>query len=125
MGDGSDRPVFQQSGWTVHGAVYNVAGDLVLSKDSSTADLVKVLGDLRQQVARLSDLDPDRRRQVERDLDEAAREAARDRPVKDAVVGRLQTVRAVLEAASTTVGGALSLAKSVAQVAGWVAGFLA
>ena len=58
MGDASERgPAFQQTGWTVHGSVYNVAGDLVLSKDSSPADLAKALEDLKQQVGRLSGLE--------------------------------------------------------------------
>jgi hypothetical protein len=126
MGNASERgPVFQQTGWTVHGSVYNVAGDLVLTKDSSPGDLAKVLEDLKQQVGRLAGLDPEHRREIEHALEGAAREAVRDRPVKDAVVGRLNTVRTVLEAVRSTVSGAVGLAQTVGQVASWASSFLA
>jgi hypothetical protein len=116
-------PVFQQSNWTVQGNVYNVAGDLVLSKESTKTDFQQVLDDLKQEILKLQSLDASRKEELARDVESAQRESKRETPEKNIVVSRLNTVKATLEAVKDTVLGANDVAKTVAQVALWAAAF--
>src|SRR5262245_23384440 len=110
-------PVFQQTNWTVQGNVYNVAGDLVLSKESTKVDFQQVLDDLKQEILKLQSLDTSRKEELARDVESAQRESQRETPEKNVVVSRLNTVKATLEAVKDTVLGASDVAKTVAQVA--------
>jgi hypothetical protein len=116
-------PVFQQTNWTVQGNVYNVAGDLVLSKESTKSDFQQVLDDLKQEILKLHSLDASRKEELARDVESAQRESQRETPEKNIVVSRLNTVKATLEAVKDTVLGASDVAKTVAQVALWAAAF--
>ena len=119
-----NRPVFQQSNWSVHGNVYNVAGDLVLSKDGTKEDFQKALDGLRQEILNLQNLESSRKEELTHDIESVERESRRDTPEKGIVVSRLNSVKATLEAVKGTVIGAADLGKAVAQTALWAAAFL-
>ena len=40
--------IFSQPNWTVQGDVYNTAGDLILSRQSSNSDFLKAIHDLKK-----------------------------------------------------------------------------
>ena len=115
--------IFQQSNWTVQGNVYNVAGDLVLSKESTKVDFQKALDELKQEILKLQSLDQSRKEELSRDIESVERETRREAPEKGIVVSRLNAVKATLEAVKETVVGAADVGKVVAQVALWAAAF--
>jgi hypothetical protein len=117
------RPVFQQLNWSVQGNVYNVAGDLVLSKESTKEDFQKALDGLRQEILKLRNVEPSRKDELAHDIESVERESRRDAPEKGIVVSRLNSVKATLEALTGTVVGAGELGKVVAQAALWAAAF--
>lgn len=124
-GSGGDGPVFEQTNWTVQGDVYNVAGDLILSREGDAGDFTKALENLRNDLQKLQGLDPARQRAIDADLSSVVQEASADQPVKDIIVGRLNTIRATLDASRETVTGAWELGKVVAKVSIWAAAFFA
>lgn len=124
-GNDNDSPIFKQTNWTVQGDVYNVAGDLILSKEGDAGDFMTALEGLRNDLQNLQGLDPVRQQAINMDLNSVVQEATGDQPVKDIIVGRLNTVRATLEASSKTVKEAWELSKVVSQVAIWAAAFFA
>jgi hypothetical protein len=121
----SSGPLFSQPNWTVSGDVYNVAGDLILTKDSSKQDFVKAIEDLRDEVARLEDVDESRRIEAVSYLDSSVQEARRENPSKPTVVDRLKQAAGVLEAGSGTAENAWKLAKTLGSIAVWAATFFA
>jgi hypothetical protein len=123
MSDKDRGSVFQQSNWTVQGNVYNVAGDLVLSKDSTKEDFQKALDEIKQEILKFQDLDSSRKEELARDIESVERETRREAPEKGIVVSRLNSVKATLEAVKGTVMGASDLGKTIAQAAIWAAAF--
>jgi hypothetical protein len=128
MGDsGSKEPrvAFSQPNWQVQGDVYNTAGDLILSKESSRGDFVKALEDLKAEIGKLNDLPAGQREEIHGDLNAAIQEAKSEAPSKPTLVNRLNTVKAALESMKDTVQGAWNVAKTVTSVVGWAAAFFA
>jgi hypothetical protein len=123
MSDKETGPVFQQSNWTVQGNVYNVAGDLILSKNGTKEDFQKALDELKQEILKLQNLDSTRKEELTRDIESVERETRREAPEKGIVVSRLNAVKATLEAMKGTVIGASDLGKTIAQAAIWAAAF--
>lgn len=115
--------IFSQPNWTVQGDVYNTAGDLILSSQSSNSDFLKAIQDLKAEIAKLADLDPDRGREIEGNLDSVIHETGRKDPSKSLIVSRLNTVKTTLESVHETTKGAWDIAKTVAKIAAWVAAF--
>ncbi len=119
----SSAPLFSQPNWTVHGDVYNTAGDLILTKTSTSQDLVAAIEDFKNEVARLEDIDANRKAEIVSDLDASVQEARRENPSKATVVDRLKHAESVLEAGSSTAEKAWKLAKTLGSIALWAATF--
>jgi hypothetical protein len=114
--------MFNQPNWSVN-EVYNVAGDLILSKSSGKQDFVAALQELKAEVARLTDLDRSERDVLEGELEGAIGEASSPDPDRDGIVRRLTSVRERLTAVGGAVSSALEVAKIVGAVAIWAGGF--
>jgi hypothetical protein len=112
---------FNQQNWTVHGDVYNTAGDLLLSRTADAAELVGALHRLRADLAALPDVDPAVRAELTAELDQTARDATEPAQRKDGIAARLRRIKDRIESLDGVTGAALGLAKTVGAVAVWVA----
>src|SRR5689334_11850893 len=110
---------FEQSGWQVHGNVYNVAGDLLLRPTSSADDLAAALAAVRRQVLQDGSIEETVRMSVATDLAEVVAEVEDSPPDKDHVVARLETVGARLRTAGSATTAAFGLAETVRTIAEW------
>jgi hypothetical protein len=117
------RPLFSQPNWDVRGDVYNVAGNLILSKNGSKDDFARAVRELKAELANLDGLPDDDRRELEEELDQTAADAQTQEPSRDRIVERLSSVRRRLESLQGAASGAVALAKTVGQIAAWAHGF--
>lgn len=115
--------VFDQRDWEVNGDVYNINGDLILTKESSRDDFSKALADLTGELGKLKDMPAELKQQVTESLNQAAKTAEKPDAEKEAIVEFLDTAKDVLSTVKKTVDGAKKLAKTITRVAGWVAAF--
>jgi len=58
-----EKRIFIQTGWTVQDDVYNVAGNLILNKDSKRDYFLSSLNELKQEVSALKSLPADTEQQ--------------------------------------------------------------
>ena len=118
-----ETAIFNQPGWTVRGDVYNVSGNLILSKDSKISDFITALEDLKQQIHELKSLDQSQREQLLADVHQVVLEVEHDKPKKNNIVSRLNVVKDTLESLRNIVKGSFDISKTVGQMAAWAAGF--
>ena len=125
VGDNQERQyaAFYQTGWQVHGGVYNVNGDLILSQNSSKADFIKVLEEFKADIEKLPGLEQDKSTEIQADMSAAIREAGLNVPSKDIVINRLNSVKSTLEAVRGSVQAAWDVAKTLGSIARWATVF--
>lgn len=121
---GEDRgSVFSQPNWQVRGDVYNVAGNLLLSKNGTKEDFLVALRSIKSDLAKLEGLPEGDCRNLEEELDRTADEAVTAEPSRDRITERLSRVRSRLAGLASVASGALELAKTVGQIVSWAHGF--
>jgi hypothetical protein len=120
---GDGRSLFQQTYTHVAGDVYNVAGDLILTKTSSKEDFAKVVRDLKAELAALDDIPEPERRELEQELEATAEEAAGSMPKRDRIVARLTAVKERLDSLEGAAASAVRVAATVGSVALWASKF--
>ncbi|SEH03918.1 hypothetical protein SAMN05444920_1489 [Nonomuraea solani] len=104
------------------GEVYNVGGNLYLSKDSSAKDFAAAVARIRAELAELSIPEADRG-EIDAELGETLAQADADKPDTDQVVGRLERIKARLESMSGVGAAVLGVATAVGNLAAWAAKF--
>jgi len=116
--------MFNQTGWTVQGDVYNVAGNLILNKDSKRDDFLSSLDEVKRDVSALKSLPAEAEQQIQTQL--AAIVEASKQPIaqKESIHSKLEGVKSSLEALKDTAEGAWELAKTVGAIATWVTKFM-
>ena len=117
-------PTFDQRDWDVRGDVYNVAGDLLLTKESSKEDLAAAVAAVRAELSGLANLPDEDRREIDQELAAAADEAIKPEAEPDRIKSRLERVRDRLESLDGIAAGALNVAKTAGRIAAWVGAFL-
>ncbi len=120
---GRQDMTFNQQGWQVRGDVYNVAGNLILSKDGSKGDFLRALEEVKRELADLPDVDETTRQGLTKELQQAAEEANSPAPSRENVVTRLERVRARLESLGGAAAAAMGLASTIGSIAAWAGGF--
>jgi hypothetical protein len=114
---------FIQTYTHVAGDVYNVNGDLILTKTSTKDDFVREVRKLKEQLAALEELPGQDRHELESQLEETAEEAAAPTPRRDRIVERLNAVKERLDSLEGAAGSAVKLATTIGSVAVWAGKF--
>jgi hypothetical protein len=104
--------------------VYNVNGDLILSKGSTAADLARQLASLRQEVARLPGMDPQSRETSLKAVDAAIEESRRPKPKGIEIQKHLDNAASVIEKSQGLAENGLKLAQTLFSIGKWVIGVL-
>jgi hypothetical protein len=108
--------VFNQPGWNVQGNVYNIAGDLNMSANPSKDEFLAALRQLKDELAKATDLPPDDASDLKDNLDDAIEAAERPQPNKDRTVKKLTAMKGILDGLKDSFGSALALGHLIGQV---------
>ena len=101
--------------------VYNVNGDLILSKSSTAPDLARELKTLRAQVAELPKLDAPAKETTVKAVDAAIEEAQKPKPQKIEIQKHLDTAASTIEKTQGVADKGLKLAETLLKIGKWAA----
>jgi hypothetical protein len=107
---------FNQPNWKVEGNVYNIAGDMNVSANSSKDEFLAALRQFKSEIDKAKDLPADRADEMKDDVDSAIKAIDKPQPNKERAVERLTAIQKVIDGLKGNVGSALALGKLIGQV---------
>jgi len=116
MGEG---PIFQIGEQHAGRDIYNVARDLNISRDSSSADVLKVVEAVRQKVGEL-DIEDKEKRKIGNHLENAKIELENENPDKSSISESIKQANEVLKDAKTTGENLKEIGALIGKVAVWL-----
>jgi len=116
MGEG---PIFQIGEQHAGRDIYNVARDLNISRDSSSADVLKVVEAVRQKVGEL-DIEDKEKRKIGNHLENAKIELEDENPDKSSISESIKQANEVLKDAKTTGENLKEIGALIGKVAVWL-----
>jgi len=116
QGGAASMSAFDQRGWNVAGNVYNIAGDLNISANSSKDEFLTALRQFKSELDKAQDLPADKADDLKEDVDSAIKAIDKPNPNKERAVERLTTIQKVLDGLKGSATSALALGKLVGQM---------
>lgn len=104
--------------------VYNVNGDLLLSKTSNAADVKRELKKLRMQLEELRELDANAKETSVRAVEEAIEETQKPKPKAIEIKKHLDTAASAIEKTQGIADNGLKLAKTLFNIGKWAVALL-
>lgn len=96
-----DIPVFSIGSQTAGQNIYNIAGDLNITHNSSTEDVLKIIEAIQQKVGEL-DIDNKDKRKINNHLDNVKIDLEEKEPDKESIGESIKTVNGILKETKAT-----------------------
>lgn len=97
----NDIPVFSIGSQTAGRDIYNIAGDLNITQNSSTEDVLKIIEAIQQKVGEL-DIDNKDKRKISNHLDNVKIDLEEKEPDKESIGESIKTVNGILKETKAT-----------------------
>ena len=114
-----EKNVFNNPNWQVRGNVYQIAGDLVLTPESSRMDFARAVEIVRAELTAAQGIDEPARRELTDQLSQTAAEARTPKPDKDTITSGLTRTRDRLRALGGAASAVLDVATKVGDLLSW------
>ena len=99
--------------------IYNIAGDLNITQNSSSEDILKIIKAIKQKVSELDIVDKDKRK-ISNHLDNVKIDLEEKEPDKKSIGENIKTVNGILKEAKATGETLKDIGMWVGKVATWL-----
>ena len=115
----NDKPVFSIGSQTAGRDIYNIAGDLNITQNSSAEDVLKIIEAIQQKVSEL-DIDNKDKRKISNHLDNVKIDLEEKEPDKESIGESIKTVNGILKEAKATAETLKEIGLWIGKTATWL-----